>query len=120
MSIPKPLPERLAFYKAAKRVMDDISTVAAAFAIDTDSEGRITLARAGYGGVAEKPILPAGFESALLGRTWNQSAVRAARDAVAAALTPLSDHRGSAEYRLAVAQSLIEKFWWETRGTRAA
>ena len=28
--IPKPLPTRLAFYKAAKRVMDDISTVAAA------------------------------------------------------------------------------------------
>jgi xanthine dehydrogenase small subunit len=28
-------------------------------------------------------------------------------------LKPISDHRGSAEYRLAVASSLIEKFWWE-------
>ena len=34
--------------------------------------------------------------------------------------TPLSDHRGSAAYRLALAQSLIEKFWWETREAHAA
>jgi xanthine dehydrogenase small subunit len=114
--IPKPLPARVAFYKAAKRVMDDISTVAAAFAIDTDADGRITSARAGYGGVAEKPVLVADFESTLLGRAWNQEAVRAAQEAVAAVLTPLSDHRGSAAYRLALAQSLIEKCWWETTG----
>jgi xanthine dehydrogenase iron-sulfur cluster and FAD-binding subunit A len=30
-------------------------------------------------------------------------------------LRPLSDHRGSATYRLEVSKSLIEKFWWETR-----
>ena len=28
-------------------------------------------------------------------------------------LQPISDHRGSAAYRLALAQSLLEKFWWE-------
>jgi xanthine dehydrogenase iron-sulfur cluster and FAD-binding subunit A len=27
----------------------------------------------------------------------------------------LSDHRGSKHYRLEVAKSLIEKFWWDTR-----
>jgi xanthine dehydrogenase small subunit len=116
--IPKPLPARLAFYKAAKRVMDDISTVAAAFALDTDADGRITYARAGYGGVAETPVLIAEFESAILGRIWNEQSVRAAQEAVAAALSPLSDHRGSAAYRLAVAQSLIEKFWWECTANR--
>lgn len=118
--IPKPLPPHLAFYKAAKRVMDDISTVAAAFAIDTDVDGHITRARAAYGGVAETPLLVTAFESALLGSTWNPSAVRTAQDAVAGILTPLSDHRGSAAYRLAVAQSLIEKCWWETREVEAA
>jgi xanthine dehydrogenase iron-sulfur cluster and FAD-binding subunit A len=30
-------------------------------------------------------------------------------------LHPLTDHRGSAEYRLAIAQSLVEKFQWELR-----
>jgi len=30
-------------------------------------------------------------------------------------LTPMSDHRGSAAYRLEVSKSLVEKFWWEGR-----
>jgi xanthine dehydrogenase iron-sulfur cluster and FAD-binding subunit A len=34
---------------------------------------------------------------------------------IARTLTPLSDHRGSADYRLQVSASLVEKFWWETR-----
>jgi xanthine dehydrogenase small subunit len=46
--------------------------------------------------------------------------VRAAQDAVSAAIAPMSDFRGSSAYRLAVAQSLIEKFWHETREVRAA
>ena len=120
LRIPKPLPSRLAFYKASKRVMDDISTVAAAFAIDTDASGRIASARAAYGGVAATPVIIAGFGQALLGRAWNQSAVYAAQQAVATAITPMDDQRGSAAYRLAVSQSLIEKFWWETREAQAA
>ena len=118
--IPKPLPARLAFYKAAKRRLDDISTVAAAFALDTDASGRITQALAAYGGVAATPVRIEEFSRALLGRRWDQAAVRAAQQAVAASVSPLSDHRGSAAYRLALAQSLIEKFWHKTRETRAA
>jgi xanthine dehydrogenase small subunit len=118
--VPKPLPSHLAFYKAAKRVSDDISTVAAAFALDLDPAGLIVRARAAYGGVAATPVLLAGFEHSLLGRAWNQSNAGAAQQAVARAIAPLSDHRGSAAYRLAVAQSLIEKFWWETTEARAA
>ena len=120
LRVPKPLPSRLAFYKASKRVMDDISTVAAAFAVDTDSGGRITCARAAYGGVAATPVIIEEFGQALLGRIWNQSAVHAAQEAVAAAIAPMDDQRGSAAYRLSLAQSLIEKFWWETRETEAA
>ena len=32
----------------------------------------------------------------------------------------MSDHRGSAEYRLAVAQTLLEKFFYQTRQAEAA
>jgi xanthine dehydrogenase small subunit len=120
LRIPKPLPARLAFYKASKRILDDISTVAAAFALDTDAAGRITRARAAYGGVAATPVRIAEFEQVLVGRAWNRSAVHAAQHAVAAAIAPMDDHRGSAAYRLALAQSLIEKFWWETREAQAA
>jgi xanthine dehydrogenase iron-sulfur cluster and FAD-binding subunit A len=36
--------------------------------------------------------------------------VQAAGDALAASLKPIGDHRGSAAYRLAMAQSLLGKF----------
>lgn len=113
--IPKPLPAWLAFYKVAKRTLDDISTVAGAFAVDLDSEGRIARARAAYGGVSATPLLVSEFGHALVGRQWNPSAVRAAQEAVRAAIAPLSDHRGSSAYRLAMAQTLIEKFWHQTQ-----
>jgi xanthine dehydrogenase iron-sulfur cluster and FAD-binding subunit A len=32
----------------------------------------------------------------------------------------MSDHRGSAEYRLAVSQTLLEKFFHQTRRAEAA
>jgi xanthine dehydrogenase small subunit len=120
LRVPKPLPSRLAFYKASKRVMDDISTVAAAFAVDADAAGRITCARAAYGGVAATPVIIGAFGQVLLNKLWNRSVVRAAQKAVAAAIAPMDDQRGTAAYRLSLARSLIEKFWWETRETEAA
>jgi xanthine dehydrogenase small subunit len=111
--VPKPIPARLAFYKAAKRVMDDISTLAAAFAIDLDRAGGIRKARFAYGGAAATPVLVKSAGDCLNGQPWNEAAVRMAQQAIHAEITPISDHRGSAAYRLAVAQSLVEKFWRE-------
>ena len=54
-------------------------------------------------------------EDAILGERWNHAAVERARQVLAKTLHPISDHRGSAAYRLALAQSLLEKFWWEQR-----
>src|SRR5258708_17233021 len=52
ISIPKPLPQHVRFFKVAKRKMDDISTIAAAFAINLDSAERVTNVRLACGGVA--------------------------------------------------------------------
>lgn len=84
--VPKPFPQVCRFYKVAKRRFDDISTVAACIALDGHSE-RIAL-----GGMAPTPI------------------VVPASDVLAGTLQPIGDHRGSAAYRLAIAQSLLEKF----------
>jgi xanthine dehydrogenase small subunit len=92
--IPKPYPEHIRFYKVAKRRMDDISTVAACFSTGS----RVRLA---FGGVA---AIPLGVESG----DWNR-----AKEAMGRKLSPLSDHRGSAAYRAAIAQSLLDKFQWE-------
>jgi xanthine dehydrogenase small subunit len=97
--IPKPFPETARFFKVAKRSMDDISTVAAAVAVSGDGVWRM-----GLGGVAAVPVL---FEAAD-GRELRE-ALRTLR--------PMSDHRGSANYRLAMAHSLAEKFQAWREGT---
>jgi xanthine dehydrogenase small subunit len=113
MDIPKPLPAFARFYKVAKRRMDDISPVAACMAMDWDNAGRITRARFAFGGMAAVPLRATAAEAAVLGQRWNQATVERVAAILDRTLQPISDHRGSAEYRLAVAKSLVEKFWWE-------
>jgi xanthine dehydrogenase small subunit len=102
------------FYKVAKRMLDDISTVAAAMSLDLDSAGRVKQARFAFGGVAPTPLRAVAAEEAVIGRVWNMAAVERAQAALDRTLNPISDHRGSAEYRKEAAKSLVEKFWWET------
>jgi len=115
IEIPKPLAAFVRFYKVAKRRLDDISTVAAAMAIDRDHSGRVRRARFAFGGVAATPLLAVEAEQAVLGQIWNESAVERVQQVLDTVLSPMSDHRGSREYRREVAKSLVEKFWWESR-----
>jgi xanthine dehydrogenase small subunit len=118
--IPKPLPVLARFYKAAKRRMDDISTIAAAFALDLDSRGCASRVRLAYGGIAATPVRALEAERAIDGEIWNEYAVHRAQDILKTALQPISDHRGSAAYRSALARNLLEKFWWEQQESEAA
>ena len=106
--VPKPFPEVARFFKIAKRRMDDISSVAAGFAIYGDGTARL-----GFGGVAATPVRAVGAERELTGARWTQAAVDRAKQAIAATLHPISDHRSSAAYRLAMAQRLLDKFQYE-------
>jgi len=115
IEIPTPLPPFVRFYKVAKRRLDDISTVAAAMAIDRDRAGRVQRARFAFGGVAASPVLVGEAEQAILGQPWNESAVERVQRVLDRVLAPMSDHRGSKEYRREVSKSLVEKFWWESR-----
>jgi xanthine dehydrogenase small subunit len=118
--LPKPFPALARFYKAAKRRMDDISTAAACFAIDLDAAGRVRRARLSYGGMAAVPLRATEAEDALLGAPWNFAAVERAQKILALTLHPIGDHRGSAAYRLALAQNLLAKFWWQQQAEAAA
>ena len=115
IEIPKPLPSFSRFYKVAKRRVDDISTVAASLAMDWDAAGRVARARFAFGGVAATPIRAIEAEECILGGPWSQTAVERVQAVLDRTLHPISDHRGSAEYRREVAKSLVEKFWWQSR-----
>ena len=115
IEILKPLPSVTRFYKVAKRKLDDISTVAAGIAMDFDEGGRVVRARFAFGGVAAVPMRAIAAEQAVIGKRFDQASVDRVRAILERELKPISDHRGSAQYRVAVAASLIEKFWSERR-----
>jgi xanthine dehydrogenase iron-sulfur cluster and FAD-binding subunit A len=102
----------------SKRRELDISAVSAGLRVELDGEGKVALARFAFGGVAATPKRAAEAEAAALGQLWNEATAEACARAVAQDFTPLSDHRGSADYRLKVAANLLRGFFDETRAQR--
>jgi xanthine dehydrogenase small subunit len=117
--IPRPLAPVQRFYKVSKRELDDISTVAAAFTLELDGEGRIARFRAAYGGVAATPQRAEAVEQEAQGRPFDRATLARMVAASQGFATPLSDHRGSAAYRRAMIGRLLEKFFFETAGEGA-
>ena len=116
IQIPKPLAStrRLSYaYKVGKRGTDDISIVAAAFAIDLDSNNQILKARLAYGGVAATPVRAIAVEQLLIGQLWRLETVQQVKPALRESFTPLTDLRGSADYRKMLVANLFEKFFVE-------
>ncbi|MCB1560499.1 MAG: FAD binding domain-containing protein [Xanthomonadales bacterium] len=97
-------------YKVAKRQSDDISIVAAVFAIQLDEARCVRHARLAYGGVAATPVRATGVEDFLLGKLLDATSVEMACTMLLEAFTPLSDHRAGADYRRALCASLFDKF----------
>jgi xanthine dehydrogenase small subunit len=102
-------------YKIGKRGTDDISIVAAAFAIDLDDRNFVIRARLAYGGVAATPIRAIAIEQILVGKPWNLATIQQVKPALKEVFTPLTDVRGSAEYRKMLVANLFEKFFVEMR-----
>jgi xanthine dehydrogenase small subunit len=113
--IPLPLAPVTAFHKIAKRRFDDISSVAVAYALTLDA-GRVASVRIGLGGVAATPLRAAAAEDALTGRPWTRETISAAADELARAGTPMSDHRASEGYRIAMLRNSLLKFYAENPG----
>jgi xanthine dehydrogenase small subunit len=111
--IPRPAPETMIrIVKLSKRFDSDISALCGAFFIRME-EGHIAEARIAFGGMAGIPERARLCEAALTGKPWSGETVEAAAEALAQDYQPLSDLRGSAEYRLAAAANLVRGLWLE-------
>jgi xanthine dehydrogenase small subunit len=108
--IPVPVAPISAFHKIAKRRFDDISSVAVAYALRLDPAGTVTQIQIGLGGVAATPLRALDTEAALTGRPWTPATVQDAAELLARTGTPLSDHRASADYRIAMLRESLLKF----------
>ncbi|MBT5701535.1 MAG: xanthine dehydrogenase small subunit [Gammaproteobacteria bacterium] len=101
-------------YKSSKRIEDDISSVMGAFLFEGDSsnllEGggsKITAARIAFGGMAATPVRLTGIEDRLVGKTVSEELLTDVSEALGEAMSPLTDVRASAEYRTAMARSMV-------------
>jgi len=116
--IPLPMAPVTAFHKIAKRRFDDISSVAVAYALTLDEEGRVASVRIGLGGVAATPLRAMAAEEALRGQPWTRETAAAAADELARAGTPMGDHRASEGYRIAMLRNSLLKFFAENQEAR--
>lgn len=101
-------------YKVSKRKNLDISTVSACFRIALNHENVVEEIILAYGGMSEKVKRAMSVEQVLLGKAWTRAEVENAMPLLNFEFTPISDVRGSAEFRSAVAKNLLLKFWYET------
>jgi xanthine dehydrogenase small subunit len=114
--IPRPHPgDIVRIVKLSKRFDSDISAVCAAINLRVEA-GTITVARLAFGGMAGTPKRASATETALIGKPWSQATLGAAVEALKTDFTPLSDVRGSSDYRLTVAANVLRRMWFEQQG----
>jgi len=107
------LTRRTSWFKVSKRREMDISTVAGCFTLDLDEQRIVRNVRLAYGGVAATPRRARRTEAALLGRVWSAETVSSVLPTLRTEFTPISDVRGTAEYRSGLIVALLEKFFEE-------
>jgi carbon-monoxide dehydrogenase medium subunit len=91
------------------RLMSDIAVVSAAAGLALDARGACTWARIALGAVAPTAIRAKRAEALLVGRRLDRAAIDAAAEQAAAEAKPVSDVRGTAEYRRAMCRVLVAR-----------
>ena len=86
-------------------------------AVSLDASGCVAQIRLGYGGMAATPKRATQTEAALLGQPWTEASVQDALEHLERDFTPMSDHRGTAWYRMRLAKNLLLGFYLETQHT---
>lgn len=101
--------ERGVFLKLGLRRAQAISVVDAAVVIGRDERGRVTTARIALGSVAATIVRVPAAESALMGKTLTDESTAEAGQLAAAAVKPIDDVRGSADYRSEMVKVLVAR-----------
>jgi len=112
--------QALKVYKISKRLEDDISAVLAAFKFTlSDKEAgklgsqTVTAVSSGFGGMAGIPKAATNLEQALVNKEVSMEAFEEAAQVLGQDFAPMTDVRATSEYRMQVAQNLIQKCAFE-------
>lgn len=104
--IPAPPPRSGGAYLKFERKVGDYAIAAAAVFLALDERGRIVQAGIGLTNLAYKPLRAVDTEEALLGQEPSEELFRHVAELAAQATDPVSDLRGPADYKRAVARTM--------------
>ena len=91
-----------AYLRFIPRTEMDIAVAGVGVSVTLDAGGTCTAARVAIGAVAPTALLVPAAAAALIGTTLDEAALFAAGRACSAAASPITDKRGTADYRLKV------------------
>jgi carbon-monoxide dehydrogenase medium subunit len=107
INIPPPMPRSgNAYARFSPRSAMDIGIASVAAAVTLDAEGRCTACRIALGAVSPTPLRSGMAEGALHGQRITPALLEQVGQLAAAAASPISDIRGSADYRRAIVRVL--------------
>lgn len=98
-----------AYLRFIPRTEMDIAVAGAGVSVTLDDQGTCTAARVAIGAVAPTALLVPAAAEALMGSKVDDDALRAAGEACSAASSPISDKRGTVDYRLRVVAVLCRR-----------
>ena len=110
-----PLPEAgelLRLFKVSRRLDLDISSFTAAIRMQLDGD-IITEAALAFGAVGPTVLRARNTEKFLIGREFSEATMFEAGELATAEVTPISDVRGSEDYRLQLTRNVFVKFYLE-------
>ena len=108
--IPRPKPRQCdAYLRFIPRTEMDIAVVGCAVNVTLDPDGTCTDARVVLGAVAPTQVIVAGAAEALIGHKLNEQTLARLDSAAQAACRPITDKRGTIEYRTKVAGVLARR-----------
>jgi len=97
------------FLKLGSRQGMAVSVVSMAVALGLDADGRVSLARLSLGAVAPAAMRVPAAEDLLLGQPLDEAHIRAAAETASRFCHPISDVRGTAEYRRHAVRVLVQR-----------
>jgi len=98
-----------AYLRLTPRSEMDIAVVGAGVCVTLDGDGTCTAARVALGAVAPRQLLVTGAAEAIVGTTLDPAALDAMAAAASAACQPVTDKRGTVDYRRRVAGVLTRR-----------
>ena len=100
---------RSVYLKLGRKRRGDIALVGAAIMLVPQGDGRVEEVRIGLGGVAPTPIRAKGAEGLVPGKTLDDSLIEKIASKAAEESRPISDIRGSADYKREMVSVLVKR-----------